>query len=75
MPEQAATLIKEDPQKVLPTLVLEHMPFVMQVLFFGALLSALQVDRLGNAAGAVGDLRREHLAPVLPARQATRRTC
>jgi solute:Na+ symporter, SSS family len=42
MPEQATTLIEEDPQKVLPTLVLQHMPFVMQVLFFGALLSALK---------------------------------
>ena len=42
MPEKAAELLKEDPQKVLPTLVLEHMPFVMQVLFFGALLSALK---------------------------------
>lgn len=42
MPEQAATLIKEDPQKVLPTLVLERMPFAMQVIFFGALLSALK---------------------------------
>jgi Na+/proline symporter len=42
MPEQAETLIKEDPQKVLPTLVLEKMPFIMQVLFFGALLSALK---------------------------------
>jgi len=42
MPEQAATLIKEDPQKVLPTLVLEKMPFIMQVLFFGALLSAIK---------------------------------
>ena len=27
---------------VLPTLVLEKMPFVMQVLFFGALLSAIK---------------------------------
>jgi solute:Na+ symporter, SSS family len=42
MPEQAAQLIKEDPQKVLPVLVLEKMPFIMQVLFFGALLSALK---------------------------------
>jgi SSS family solute:Na+ symporter len=42
MPEQATELIEQDPQKVLPTLVLEHMPFVMQVLFFGALLSALK---------------------------------
>jgi solute:Na+ symporter, SSS family len=42
MPEQAASLLKEDPQKILPTLVLEKMPFVMQVLFFGALLSAIK---------------------------------
>ncbi|KQX30178.1 sodium:solute symporter family protein [Variovorax sp. Root434] len=42
MPEQTATLLKEDPQKVLPTLVLQKMPFVMQVLFFGALLSAIK---------------------------------
>jgi SSS family transporter len=42
MPEKAAALIAEDPQKVLPTLVMEHMPFAMQVLFFGALLSAIK---------------------------------
>ncbi|HUD33551.1 MAG TPA: sodium:solute symporter family protein [Variovorax sp.] len=42
MPEQAQTLLREDPQKVLPTLVLEKMPFAMQVLFFGALLSAIK---------------------------------
>ena len=42
MPEQAAALISDDPQKVLPTLVMTQMPFVMQVLFFGALLSAIK---------------------------------
>jgi SSS family transporter len=42
MPEQAQALLTDDPQKVLPTLVLEHMPFTMQVIFFGALLSALK---------------------------------
>ena len=42
MPEQALSLIKDDPQKVIPTLVMTKMPFVMQVLFFGALLSALK---------------------------------
>jgi SSS family transporter len=42
MPEQAEALLREDPQKVLPTLVLEKMPFIMQVLFFGALLSAIK---------------------------------
>ncbi|MEF9965785.1 MAG: sodium:solute symporter family protein [Comamonas sp.] len=42
MPEATAGLLKDDPQKVLPTLVMEKMPFVMQVLFFGALLSAIK---------------------------------
>jgi solute:Na+ symporter, SSS family len=42
MPEQTATLLKDDPQKILPTLVLTKMPFVMQVIFFGALLSAIK---------------------------------
>jgi Na+/proline symporter len=41
-PEQTAQLLKDDPQKVLPTLIMTHMPFVMQVLFFGALLSAIK---------------------------------
>ena len=42
MPEQTAALLKDDPQKILPTLVLTQMPFVMQVIFFGALLSAIK---------------------------------
>ena len=42
MPDKAALLLQEDPQKVLPALVMEKMPFVMQVLFFGALLSAIK---------------------------------
>jgi solute:Na+ symporter, SSS family len=42
MPTEVIGLLKEDPQKVLPTLVMTKMPFVMQVLFFGALLSAIK---------------------------------
>jgi len=34
--------VKVDSQMILPTLVKTHMPFVMQVLFFGALLSAIK---------------------------------
>lgn len=34
-------LLGDDPQKVLPTLVLTHMPVALQVAFFGALLSAI----------------------------------
>ncbi|MEP6826141.1 MAG: sodium:solute symporter, partial [Ramlibacter sp.] len=41
MGEQAKTLLTDDPQKVLPTLVMEKMPVALQVAFFGALLSAI----------------------------------
>jgi solute:Na+ symporter, SSS family len=41
MPEATATLLKDDPQKVLPTLVMEKMPLLLQIAFFGALLSAI----------------------------------
>ena len=42
MPDAAKQLIAEDPQQVIPRLVMDRMPFVMQVIFFGALLSALK---------------------------------
>ena len=41
MPEEAKKLLAEDPQKVLPTLIMGHMPLVAQVFFFGALISAI----------------------------------
>jgi Na+/proline symporter len=40
-PEMFGKLIEEDSQLVLPTLVLQHMPLAAQVLFFGAVLSAI----------------------------------
>jgi solute:Na+ symporter, SSS family len=42
MPEKAAELLKGDPQKLLPMLVLEKMPLIAQIIFFGALLSAIK---------------------------------
>ncbi|HEY0721166.1 MAG TPA: sodium:solute symporter family protein [Gammaproteobacteria bacterium] len=45
MPEKAQTLLgggSQMAQMVLPTLVKDQMPFIMQVLFFGALLSAIK---------------------------------
>jgi solute:Na+ symporter, SSS family len=41
MGDAGQALLKDDPQKVLPTLVLKHMPVALQVAFFGALLSAI----------------------------------
>lgn len=41
MGAEAQALLKDDPQKVLPTLVMTRMPVALQVMFFGALLSAI----------------------------------
>jgi SSS family solute:Na+ symporter len=42
MGDTALDLAKNDYQRVLPTFVLTKMPLVMQILFFGALLSAIK---------------------------------
>jgi len=44
-----AKLINQDHQLILPTLILDRTPFVIQVLFFGALISAI----LSTASGAL----------------------
>ncbi len=40
-PKMVAALIDEDAQLILPTLIMNHTPVLAQVLFFGALLSAI----------------------------------
>lgn len=42
MGDSVMELAKNDYQKVLPTFVLTQMPLIMQILFFGALLSAIK---------------------------------
>ena len=42
MPEQTKALLANDPQKVLPTLILTKMPLIAQIFFFGALVSAIK---------------------------------
>jgi len=41
-PELVARFIDDDPQMILPTLVLEKAPLFAQIMFFGALLSAIK---------------------------------
>jgi SSS family transporter len=40
-PAMVGELIEKDPQHVLPTLVMNHTPLAAQIVFFGALLSAI----------------------------------
>ena len=47
-PEMTAQLMKEDSQLVLPNLVAKHMPFWIQVVFFGALLSVIMSTASGT---------------------------
>ncbi|MCH7343726.1 sodium:solute symporter family protein [Pelomonas sp. CA6] len=42
MGQQALDIARDDYQKLLPTFVLSKMPLLMQILFFGALLSAIK---------------------------------
>ncbi len=41
-PEMVQANMEGDPQMILPTLILEHSPLLAQILFFGALLSAIK---------------------------------
>tara|TARA_R110002072_G_scaffold284396_4_gene448665 strand:+ start:133132 stop:134583 length:1452 start_codon:yes stop_codon:yes gene_type:complete len=47
-PAQTAELMADDSQLVLPTFVFTHMPFWMQVVFFGALLSVIMSTASGT---------------------------
>ena len=47
-PAMTAQLMKDDSQLVLPNLVAKHMPFWVQVVFFGALLSVIMSTASGT---------------------------
>ena len=47
-PAMFASLIKDDAQMILPTLILHHTPVFAQILFFGALLSAIMSTASGT---------------------------
>jgi SSS family transporter len=47
-PAMVAGLMEKDPQLILPTLILDHMPIFAQVMFFGALLSAIMSTASGT---------------------------
>ena len=49
MPGSAQDMLATDPQRLLPTLVRDHMPLWLRVLFFGAVLSAvMSTKRCGS---------------------------
>ncbi|MBN8442008.1 MAG: sodium:solute symporter family protein [Thauera sp.] len=47
-PAMVERLMQEDSQLILPTLILQYMPFTAQVIFFGALLSVIMSTASGT---------------------------
>lgn len=47
-PKMAGSLIESDPQRILPSLIFNHMPLPAQVIFFGALLSVIMSTASGT---------------------------
>lgn len=47
-PQLVANLLDTNSQLILPTLIMNHMPFYMQVIFFGALISVIMSTASGT---------------------------
>ncbi|MBU3719878.1 MAG: sodium:solute symporter [Burkholderiaceae bacterium] len=47
-PEMVKKFLHDDSQMILPSLIMNHMPFTMQVIFFGALLSVIMSTASGT---------------------------
>ncbi len=47
-PDMVKKFLEDDSQMILPSLVMNHMPFTLQVIFFGALLSVIMSTASGT---------------------------
>lgn len=65
-PKLVADLIDVDPQLILPTLVLKHAPLFAQVMFFGALLSAIKSCASATLLAPSVTFTENILKPMLP---------
>ncbi|MGB7989307.1 MAG: sodium:solute symporter family protein [Candidatus Methylophosphatis roskildensis] len=71
--ELVERLIETDPQLILPTLVLEHAPLFAQVMFFGALLSAIKSCASATLLAPSVTFTENILKPMLGSRLSDRR--
>lgn len=65
-PAMASRHLAGDPQTILPTLVLEHMPPAAQIAFFGALLSAIMSSASGALLAPAVSIAENVVRPVAP---------
>ena len=65
-PDMVKKLMAEDSQLILPQFVMQHMPFIAQVLFFGALLSAIKGCASATLLAPSVSFAENILKPMLP---------
>ena len=65
-PKMVTGLIDTDPQLILPNLVLQHAPLFAQVMFFGALLSAIKSCASATLLAPSVTFTENILKPMLP---------
>jgi solute:Na+ symporter, SSS family len=65
-PDMVERLTDVDTQLILPTLILEHMPFWLQVVFFGALLSVIMSTASGTLLAPAVTFCENVLRPYFP---------
>ncbi len=65
-PQMVENLIAVDYQLILPTMVLEHAPMAAQILFFGALLSAIKSCASATLLAPSVSFTENILKPMLP---------
>jgi solute:Na+ symporter, SSS family len=65
-PEMVSRLTEIDTQLILPTLILTHMPFWLQVVFFGALLSVIMSTASGTLLAPAVTFSENVMRPYMP---------
>ena len=65
-PVMSEQLMSDDPQLVLPNLILNHMPIYAQIIFFGALLSVIMSTASGTLLAPAVTLSENVIRPLLP---------
>jgi SSS family solute:Na+ symporter len=65
-PVMSEQLMNDDPQLVLPNLILNHMPIYAQIIFFGALLSVIMSTASGTLLAPAVTLSENVIRPLLP---------
>ncbi|MBL8483880.1 MAG: sodium:solute symporter, partial [Rhodocyclaceae bacterium] len=65
-PQLVADLIETDPQKILPNLILQKAPLFAQIMFFGALLSAIKSCASATLLAPSVTFTENILRPLIP---------